>query len=429
MANIALLGNGFDLHHGLPTTYNDMMHLMEFLASPHFFVQEHTSYHILNSYLKDYSFDNFRDDYERIYDFVQANKESLRKNKIDVSELHQLRQALQNSFWFQYFQSNIRINLGWIDFESEIKKVIDIFATIIKNSFLEHDTIFHDSGQKVYFQFANSQIYDKNKRYQDRLRNFSVKAENGQIQVVLDEKYKTNSNVISHCNIDLGLLVNDLYADLGIIKKAICFYISNFIDCVCDSIKPSTALKRVLEYDCVITLNYSDTYEIVYQRGGMEEKRHSAEVFHYHGCLTDRDIVVGVNDSTEDNEMKNGQFDTTFLCFKKYCQRFISDELSEYDRLIDEYLKEVNLYLQEESSSDMVNSLDVIGHSLDVSDADLIRRLFAMCDVITIYYHNEKAKMNYKHNLIKIFGKTFVDRMALEKRILLKKLDDYSPMK
>ena len=342
MANIALLGNGFDLHHGLPTTYNDMMHLMEFLASPHFFVQEHTSYHILNSYLKDYSFDNFRDDYERIYDFVQANKESLRKNKIDVSELHQLIHALQNSFWFQYFQSNIRINLGWIDFESEIKKVIDIFATIIKNSFLEHDTIFHDSGQKVYFQFVNSQIYDKNKRYQDRLRNFSVKAENGQIQVVLDEKYKTNSNVISHCNIDLGLLVNDLYADLGIIKKAICFYISNFIDCVCDSIKPSTALKRVLEYDCVITLNYSDTYEIVYQRVGMEEKIHSAEVFHYHGCLTDRDIVVGVNDSTEDIEMKNGQFDTTFLCFKKYYQRFISDELSENDRLIDEYLKEVN---------------------------------------------------------------------------------------
>ena len=152
-------------------------------------------------------------------------------------------------------------------------------------------------------------------------------------------------------------------------------------------------------------------------------------MFHYHGCLTDRDIVVGVNDSIEDNEMKNGQYDTTFLCFKKYYQRFISDELSEYDRRIDEYLKEVNLYLQEESSSDTVNSLDVIGHSLDVSDADLIRRLFAMCDVITIYYHNEKAKMNYKHNLIKIFGKTFVDRMALEKRILLKKLDDYSPMK
>jgi hypothetical protein len=420
MANIALLGNGFDLHHGLPTNYLDMMRFWTNVTRERFIVlSDDTLYSILDRMLKHCGAD---EDNVSLKTFQKKYSKSLQSISIDVSEFYELKHQLYHSFWFNYFQKNVKKNIGWIDFEAEIQKVLEIFRVIINNNYTE-SKINQYSGPRIVYSYV------RNTSNHTPFPNFDIKINDGQIEVLFNEKYRAPSDIINEYNINVDLLVEDLYEDLEIIKKAICFYISYFIEGVSDCVEPSNSLYEVMGYDCVITLNYSNTYENVYQNAGLFGNPGLTKVFHYHGCIDDGDIVLGVKASYEDDELQHGQYDTTFLFFKKYFQRFMSDKLSDYDRNIDEYLKEVNLYLQEESSSDMVNSLDVIGHSLDVSDADLIRRLFAMCDVITIYYHNEKAKMNYKHNLIKIFGKTFVDRMALEKRILLKKLDDYSPMK
>jgi hypothetical protein len=53
MANIALLGNGFDLHHGLPTNYLDMMRFWTNVTGERFIVlSDDTLYSILDRMLK-----------------------------------------------------------------------------------------------------------------------------------------------------------------------------------------------------------------------------------------------------------------------------------------------------------------------------------------------------------------------------------------
>ena len=50
-----------------------------------------------------------------------------------------------------------------------------------------------------------------------------------------------------------------------------------------------------------------------------------------------------------------------------------------------------------------------MGHSLDITDKDIISDLFNVASQITILYHNESAKASYITNLVKIFGKSGLD--------------------
>lgn len=46
-----------------------------------------------------------------------------------------------------------------------------------------------------------------------------------------------------------------------------------------------------------------------------------------------------------------------------------------------------------------------MGHSLDITDRDIILDLFEISSKITILYHDESAKKSYIENLVKIFGR------------------------
>ena len=52
-----------------------------------------------------------------------------------------------------------------------------------------------------------------------------------------------------------------------------------------------------------------------------------------------------------------------------------------------------------------------MGHSLDVTDKDIIKELFEQADEITIFYHNIEAKRKYAENLVKIFGKIKFEKL------------------
>ena len=72
------------------------------------------------------------------------------------------------------------------------------------------------------------------------------------------------------------------------------------------------------------------------------------------------------------------------------------------------------------------NSLTVIGHSLDITDVEIIRNLFDVCtDSITIYYHNDKAHASYIENLVRIFGKSKLEEMRRTRNFKFLKLPEY----
>lgn len=99
--NILVIGNGFDLAHGLPTRYDDFLN----------FVEEFTKY-------KDTNKCNLRflDYFSNLYE-------------TNINLFEQINQLIDDNRWFTYFltlrENKLLLNKStWIDFESEISKVI-----------------------------------------------------------------------------------------------------------------------------------------------------------------------------------------------------------------------------------------------------------------------------------------------------------------
>ena len=65
----------------------------------------------------------------------------------------------------------------------------------------------------------------------------------------------------------------------------------------------------------------------------------------------------------------------------------------------------------------------IMGHSLDVTDKDIIAELFDMANKITILYHSFEAKSQYMKNLVKLFGKHKFEFFRNEKALSFLPLD------
>ena len=127
---------------------------------------------------------------------------------------------------------------------------------------------------------------------------------------------------------------------------------------------------------------------------------------------------MGINPGSSD---ELGSIDTTFLCFKKYYQRILLgtdreylenirslDPLDGYEFASDEKKRRI-------IASAPKNQLIIVGHSLDVTDKDIITELFEISSNITVMYHNDAAFSDYVKHLVDIFGKTKFDELRLKK--------------
>ena len=105
--------------------------------------------------------------------------------------------------------------------------------------------------------------------------------------------------------------------------------------------------------------------------------------------------------------------DTSFIAFKKYFQRTMYE--TDYEYL--EWIKSVH-------EEEIDYTITVMGHSLDVTDEDIIKALFEKASSITVLYHDEAAKKNYITNLINIYGKTGFDRLRSKQNLSFVSLDN-----
>lgn len=102
--NILVIGNGFDLAHGLPTRYDDFLN----------FVEEFIEYKVTNECNM------------RFLDYFKS------LNETNINLYDQIDGLIEDNRWLNYFltlrENKVLLNkLTWIDFESEISKVIKTF--------------------------------------------------------------------------------------------------------------------------------------------------------------------------------------------------------------------------------------------------------------------------------------------------------------
>lgn len=375
--NLLIIGNGFDLAHGLPTRYIDFLDFMNKIKLNSNYKSALKKF---NEYKNNILPDNMIDDY------TSNAREELMKN-YDF-----LKTQSNNNIWISYFIKTINKdtkNKGWIDFETEISKVIQSFEYVFfiekykrekgyKIDNCQLSDVFFDNERKLINTFKETTA----KNFWNNINQ--AKGVNGFYSKLYSNEdfYKNHKGYI-----------DKLIDDLKNLTRCLEIYLHDIIGNI--TIEASDTIKH-MNIDHVLSFNYTNTFEKIYDDG-----IRNIEYCYIHGKAnmenTDN-MVLGIDDYLEGSDIDKK---TDFIEFKKYYQRIFNNNSVDYQYWIEESNKSKAYIVP-----DVCSNIYVYGHSLDVTDKDILEPILMMEKVkINIYYYDDKDHRDKIANLVKIIGR------------------------
>lgn len=302
--NILVIGNGFDLYHGLATRY---------------------------------------------IDFVDATS-----SKSDLME---------NPF-IKTFQMMADANDGWIDCEETIYHIVKLF-----------DNILNEKGAANKGRFLTKGLSNENMEIIKIFERYFVKTDTMLSGMQIAREFKNTFG-----EFDKKKFFDSIKSELDYTINALWRYLKFDLDSANRDME-SMQIKSI-NPSYVINFNYTDTISKVYD---IDEN----DIFYIHGDLKQesKNMVFGISDDSEEN--------LDFVYFKKYFQR-IQKRTGIIDR--------ARFYVNENGRVLPVN-LHFFGHSLGLTDSDVIREIAGMSDKMIIYYLDQSDYESKVINLLHIFGK------------------------
>lgn len=122
--NILVIGNGFDIAHGLPTSYQEFL--------------------------------RFASEIDDVCVRLQKMEQALRKSTVIANEIEAL---VNDNYWINYFMRTSNCGENWIDFETEISKVIQRLDEIRKIA-IKVQTERHPGAKEQHFSQVENQYPD-----------------------------------------------------------------------------------------------------------------------------------------------------------------------------------------------------------------------------------------------------------------------------
>lgn len=122
--NILVIGNGFDLAHGLPTRYGDFLEWVK--------AEYELNIKLCERNMID-DFDRVNVDWAIIAFPSKIKVEEIKKENVQ----REIWGCISNNFWIDYFLNNLdHLGVDWIDFESEIKLMNYLTNFLIENFYI-----------------------------------------------------------------------------------------------------------------------------------------------------------------------------------------------------------------------------------------------------------------------------------------------------
>lgn len=386
--NILVIGNGFDLAHGLPTKYMDFL---EWIVAE----------------FRYWEYSKKRGD--RLPNIVKSlplklnipsNKKQKKTIFTPIDKQVELWECINNNSWLEYFlQCDMHGNENWIDFESEISKVIRPLNKIINNL------------EEVYTDFPDT---------------------------FFEKKFINLKNISTYKDIR-NILVNDLYKLIRAFEIYLTEYIEKIeIKVISPNINNIIKGEREdwenerLAYNKVLSFNYTNIYEKVYLKEYDSDTSKFIDYIHGKADIRNNvdtnNMVLGIDEYLSP-ERKNKEID--FIAFKKYYQRIYKGTGCMYKEWVDEiredYYNYMRVRIQEEKKQGWItdmqtlekrlayqaiidrrckkHNLYIFGHSLDITDKDILRELILNDNVYTTIFYPVKEELERKiANLVKVIG-------------------------
>lgn len=385
MDKILLIGNGFDLAHGLNTSYDDFLFLMQNWTS---FIGHYDS-------LKKGG---------KLPEGSRYARYLTNIDKMNKDNLDKLGRIITHNSWVKYYcKCEAEID-GWIDFEKEIIPVINLFSIICSSR--DFQIITHgETKTDAYFSkgiFSSKDIGTAK---------------------LFERYFKTD-------NINVTVKYPFVSKNYGILKKKILRYLHNeFDDFILafelyllefvhtnDNINLLKQIKAI-DANYVISFNYTWTfqlYDIEYEN-----------VHPIHGLIRE-DITLDYNDMVMGiNEQENQNMD--FIYFVKYFRRIQKHSGVKYK----DFVSPIRIN-GETCAADY--TLYIYGHSLDQTDEDILRYLIGNVDEtgklilrprkVVIYYYDTEDYEQKVINLINLYNRDIVERAIENNKFLLLLTDD-----
>ena len=261
MANILIIGNGFDLKHCLPTKYSDY----------------------LNQLKENSSFYKYVDD-----------------NKLDIDRLN----ILIKSKVCKHLTFKMNENKGWIDFENEVKEIIDDLSNI-NNIFSRKINL---NTKKYYYLIDKNNLED----IPIFLLRYILKNDSPKLKWNQGEIKKLSKDTLEH------------------IKLFIHFF-EEYLNWILDT-EEVTPISFFSKYpvDYLLSFNYTPTYEQFYNRWNMydDEKR-----CYVHGEINrDHQIVMGIGSEFYDENIHED-----YVELFKFYQRYKNETDCKYQEWIQDF--------------------------------------------------------------------------------------------
>lgn len=355
---VLILGNGFDLAHGLPTRYSDFLNFCK-KASRIYTYAKGVS---INQYLKE-NIENweineyFKCMLSTAYENRQYDEDITTSNE----KINKLYSYIKGNIWYNYFSNDIlyeTLGRNWIDFESEIKlciKYIDEnskhLSDYVEDLFRVSRTIGDENVAVIRYSAFKSAVLNNSEK----------------IRTVFE-------------------LRDVLYDDLENLIQALEIYL-NFVE----SNKITQLSKDILNLDphYIINFNYTHTYENVGYT--------PSEISYIHGELNNNpnNMVLGAAEYWSEKEQDSH---TNFTRFKKFAQRIQKTTSVESYKWIEEI---EHIY----KNNQAVSEVHIFGHSLNIPDKDILYDyLENEATSVVIYCKDEKTKNEYVENVISIIS-------------------------
>lgn len=397
---ILLLGNGFDLYHYFPTRYDNFLHTVDFLQQ---YYDEKTMSTIGDVFgderlLKTDSFiPKCYEKYKDVYDEFQLN----------IDKIKQIISLSKDNIWFKYFLSVFNKELGWIDFEREISSVIHAFEEFFYNCDDVEVVEFSDNKKDEYILTFFDFFYEYEKSVTPGI--VQIPYENCWIieEYRIEEPFGSENIVI-----DKSKIISQLYSEHLKLTEILKLYLEVFVSNPVDALLEKGLVIRNNVFngvESVITFNYTPSFETLYK---------AKNIYHLHGELSDK-IIIGVNPDVNDEADSESYAETDFLRFKKYYQRVLYGSDIGYLKLIN-FIRENKTFID-----NYYVELLVSGHSLDVTDEDVLREVFGLSDKIVIVCHSESSIAASINNMVKYLGKRDFDSLRSRTDLEFKLYSDF----
>lgn len=360
---ILLIGNGFDLAHGLPTSYSYFLDFCDKIKETLFFLESSNDDEWKKDIILNWDIDNSIK--SKLYEWDKNTNNNLNKLFIEIYD------NIKNNIWINYFlEKREQLGKNWIDFESEISNVVQAFECVRNCT---------ESGKSI-----------------PRSGIEGIKVE--EVETFIDIFEGNGSKMFAINYKTLGIFnkyVKKMTVDLDRLIRALEIHISEFINKI-EVLQKNDDIKDI-NPDCVLSFNYSNTYERIYGQSNKIEY----DYIHGKADITNNvntcNLVLGIDEYLEGHDRDEK---LEFLAFKKFYQRIYKSTDSSYMEWIDEIHRNFLITYK----------LYIFGHSLDKTDKDVLELLICNDNVQTKIYYHRKSNDDKKElgklirNLVRVIG-------------------------